>query len=159
MRFNQHIDMYTDGSTRANGTNKARGGWAYLLMINTNEIYTNYGGEANTTNNRMELTAIIKGIENAKERYPDKIIDMYIYSDSAYIINCYEQKWYKKWLSNGWLNSNKQPVANQDLWEQLIPYFEDDNYEFFKVKGHSINEFNNMVDKLACKGADEVIKE
>lgn len=153
--MNKHIDLYTDGATRANGSNNARGGWAWIYMSEHGKV-SDYGGEKNTTNNRMELTAIINGIEAAREQYKDYDLDMCIYSDSAYVINCYKQEWYKKWQVNGWVNSTKGPVANKDLWEKLIPYFEDKRFEFYKVKGHSNTELNNLADRLACKGADEL---
>ena len=155
MKNNIHVELYTDGATRANGTNKARGGWAYVFN-GTFGSKTGYGGELNTTNNRMELTAIINGIGAALDYYKDYEVDMCIYSDSAYVINCYKEGWYKNWQKNGWINSARKPVANKDLWEILIPYFEDKKFEFYKVKGHSTNELNNKVDALARKGAAEV---
>lgn len=75
-----------------------------------------------------------------------------IYSDSAYIINCITQKWYKKWQTNGWRNSKKEPVANRELWERLIPYFENPRFSFEKVKGHSgEKDWNDYVDRLAVE--------
>jgi ribonuclease HI len=77
--------------------------------------------------------------------------EIVVYSDSAYVINCYKQKWYKKWQVNGWINSKKQPVANKELWEQLIPYFENPFFSFEKVAGHADNKYNNLVDEMAVK--------
>lgn len=156
---NKHIDLYTDGATSGNGTNKARGGWGYIY--NSDFGYkTGYGGELNTTNNRMELTAILKGIEAVLAQYEDCEVDMCIYSDSAYVINCYKDEWYKKWETNGWVNTARKPVANKDLWEKLIPYFKDKRFEFYKVKGHSTGnqqaELNNKVDALAKMGANSI---
>ena len=77
--------------------------------------------------------------------------NIYVYSDSAYIINCYSQKWWVNWEKNGWINSKKQKVANRELWESLIYYFKKPNFYFKKVPGHSNNKWNNYVDKLAVQ--------
>lgn len=152
-----HIDVYTDGATSGNGTKNARGGWAYMFEELDGEVVCGYGGELDTTNNRMELIAALKGLEAARAVYGEETI-IHIISDSAYLINCYEQKWYKNWKNNGWINSAKKPVANKDLWEKLIPYFEDYRYMFSKCAGHSGNKNNDLVDKLAKRGATEVKK-
>ena len=68
-----------------------------------------------------------------------------VYTDSAYLANCVKQKWYNKWLVNGWINSKKEPVANKNLWKSLIPFFEAENIEFVKVKGHAGNKYNEIV--------------
>lgn len=148
------IDIYTDGATSGNGTKNARGGWAYVFYLDSGEQIKDYGGELNTTNNRMELTAVIKAIQAARAFCGEKI-DLHIISDSAYIINSYEQRWYENWERNGWINSARKPVANRDLWEILIPYFRDSHNLFIKIKGHSGHEENELVDKLAKRGAVE----
>lgn len=149
------IDVYTDGAASGNGTSKARGGWAFIYADEDGTEISSYGGERNTTNNRMELTAAIKAIEvTAALCVEDTRIN--IISDSAYLINCKDQGWYKNWVANGWINSSKKPVANKDLWEILIPYFDNENYIFSKCAGHSGVEYNEKVDKLAKKGAQEV---
>ena len=76
-----------------------------------------------------------------------------VYTDSAYLHNCYTQKWYRNWKLNGWKNAKKQPVANQDLWEKLIPYFDNSQIDFIKVKGHADNFYNNIVDEMAQKAS------
>lgn len=76
---------------------------------------------------------------------------MIVYSDSAYIINCYKQKWYNKWQINDWKNSKKEPVANKELWEQLIPYFDNVMFSFEKVPGHAGHVYNEMVDQMAVQ--------
>ncbi len=149
------IDIYTDGAASGNGTSKARGGWAYVFYADGARAISEYGGEVGTTNNRMELTAAIKGIEAARALYGETQ-DLHVISDSAYLINCYEQGWYRNWELNGWVNSAKGPVANRDLWEKLIPYFKDSHILFIKVKGHAGHEENELVDKLAKRGAVEV---
>jgi len=148
------IDIYTDGATSGNGSANARGGWAYVFYAEGARTVSAYGGEIGTTNNRMELMAAIKGIEAARALYGAKQ-HLHIITDSAYLCNCYEQKWYKNWERNGWYTSAKKPVLNRDLWEQLIPYFKDSHNLFIKVKGHAGNENNELVDKLAKKGAAE----
>ena len=149
------FEIYCDGSTRGNGKENAVGAWAYLIHEGGNVIRTDKNAEANTTNQRMELTAAANALDWAMYEiaYPcDRVI---VYTDSAYLHNCYTQKWYKAWQSNGWKNSKKQPVANQDLWERLIPYFEQPEVEFVKVKGHAgrteQEKYNNIVDEMAQK--------
>ena len=122
------MKIYTDGATSNNGYNGAVGGWAYVIVTEDEQhpIRVENGRIENATNNICELTAIINACNAAT-----KIGGHYtIYSDSAYCINCYKQKWYRKWQQNGWLNSKKEPVANRELWEQLIPFFENSLYEF-----------------------------
>lgn len=147
---------YTDGSCLGNGKGAAQGGWAYFIMDkDTAEVYFEATGtEENTTNQRMELMAAIrclKCIDGRSMRNTEtKVI---INSDSAYLVNCVNQKWWVKWLENDWVNSKKQPVANRDLWEELISYFKDSNIIFTKVKGHAEDDFNNRVDEMARKSA------
>ena len=145
-------EIYADGATSKNGQAGAKGGWAFSINKiqgeNKEWIMSGSGGEYNTTNNRMELTAIIEGLA-AVQYLVDDFSSVTIYSDSAYCINCVSQCWYQSWEANGWKNSRKEPVKNKDLWEQLIPYFEDARYTFKKVKGHSGIEENEYVDKLA----------
>ena len=153
------IDVYTDGSTKDNGTDDAVGGWAYLIMAPGaagNFIIERAEQVFGTTNNRMELVAIIKALEKIKSSPLLHIFDyskINIFTDSAYVYNCYIQKWYMNWQKNGWKNAKKEPVKNKELWEQLIPYFEDNHFSFYKVKGHSGNEYNEIVDSLAQNAA------
>ena len=145
------IKIYTDGATSGNGKADAIGGWAYIVLNDNNEIISqNSGYITKATNNICELTAILMGCEAVK----DTTEAVTIYSDSAYCINCYQDQWYLKWQKNGWLNSKKQPVANRELWEKLIHYFDDSRFSFKKVKGHSGNAteaayWNELVDKMA----------
>lgn len=151
------ISVYTDGSARGNGTKDCYGGWGYVIVDEDQIVnYFNSGNEHNTTNNKMELTAILKACEQTAPAAAngDKII---IYTDSAYIANCYKQKWYRNWECNGWKTSKKTPVKNSDLWKQLIPYFESPRYMIEKVHGHADNEFNNMADMLATSASAEIV--
>lgn len=142
---------YTDGATSNNGYDGARGGWAFIIVdeYSSRIIHEESGYIENATNNICELTAIIKAVKFLSRHYfYERNV---IYSDSAYCINCYKQKWYKKWIQNGWINSQKKPVANKELWELLIPFFESPFYSFEKVIGHSTNYWNIHVDNLAVQ--------
>lgn len=151
--------IYCDGSCRGNGTETANGGWAYVILEeDETEFLHNSGGSISTTNNRMELTAMIKALE-ATATYCSDLAEFEIYTDSAYIYNCYVQKWYKNWQRNGWVNSAKKPVKNRDLWERIIPYFNDERYDFIKVKGHSNDTYNNLVDRMAVRAAREILED
>lgn len=146
------LEFYTDGSCLGNGGEDNVGGWAWAMYEDGNFIMTQAGAAHNTTNNRMELTAMIEalGYITSSDYINDTII---IYSDSSYIINCYNQKWYKSWEKNGWKNSKKQPVKNPDLWRILIPFFERENITFEKVKGHNGVKGNEVVNNLAVSAA------
>ena len=157
------FEVYSDGSTRNNGHADAVGAWAYAVLQNGEKIHEDCRVEVATTNQRMELIAAAEALDylfyNEICVPCDKVI---IYTDSAYLHNCYTQKWYVNWQSNGWRNSKKEPVANQDLWERLIKYFEMPEVDFKKVKGHAGNRneherWNDFVDVLA-QGASEVLK-
>lgn len=111
-----------------------------------------YGGEINTTNQRMELTACIKALEQIRHAG----YEIHIYTDSAYLVNCMQKKWYVKWLENGWKNSLKNPIENRDLWEKLLSLISNHSVKFFKVSGHSGNQLNERADALARKGIKQV---
>lgn len=115
-------------------------------MVVKDPPITKSGQEAGATNQRMELMAALRALEWWELNGYD---DVTIYSDSAYFCNCYFEKWYVNWESNGWLNSKKEPVANQDLWEYLIKFFRDPQVHIEKVKGHSGHKYNEIADQLA----------
>jgi ribonuclease HI len=145
------VIIYCDGACSGNQHKNNTGGWGALLIFKNKEKEI-FGGEKNTTNQRMELTACIKALEQLKNnRYPVEI-----YSDSAYLVNCINQAWYKKWEKNGWKNSNKKPVENKDLWETLLELLDNYNPKFIKVEGHSGVVQNERVDKLARLGMKEI---
>lgn len=134
------VDIYTDGACSGNpGT----GGWAAILSYNGVEKEL-AGFMDDTTNNVMELTAAIEGLKTLKEN-----CEVDLYSDSAYLINSFNQRWIDSWERNGWKTSSKNPVKNKELWEQLIALSKIHNINWIKVKGHSDNEYNNRCDKLA----------
>ena len=134
------VTIYTDGACSGN---PGPGGWAAILMAGGAKKEMS-GGERDTTNNRMELMAVIEGLKALKR--PCKVD---IYSDSAYVVNAFEQNWIGKWVKNGWKNSAKAEVANSDLWKELIDLTATHNVTFHKVKGHADNGFNNRCDELA----------
>lgn len=149
-------EVYTDGATSGNGQADAPGGWAYVILKDGRLISQNSGGEKGTTNQRMELTAALEACKEIDAM--DSFATVKLYSDSAYLINCFKQNWWKAWRVNGWKNSKKEPVANQDLWRRLIPFFmRAPGYDFIKVKGHAGNQYNEMVDKMAVRAKEEVM--
>lgn len=146
------IIIYTDGACSGNQRKENKGGWGAVLLFNEH-MKELKGGELNTTNQRMELTASIKALESLKTNdHPVEII-----SDSAYLVNCMNQGWYIKWQLNGWRNAKREPVENQDLWEKLIELKKKFNVTFHKVKGHSGDEYNERADKLAREGLKEQV--
>ena len=154
----KEIKVWCDGSCK---DNPGKGGWGVYIEIHQKwydkenpEIlkYELYGGEKYTTNNIMEMTALIKAAEwLVLNHYNKDKVTFYI--DSAYIINCYQQKWYSKWVENDWTNSKNENVKNKELWEKIIVIFEQSNFHFEKVKGHSGNKGNEIADELANEGA------
>ncbi len=144
----KNITLYTDGACSGN---PGKGGWGAILMYNDAKKEIS-GGESQTTNNRMELTAVIKGLEALKEE-----CNVDIYSDSAYVVNAFLQDWITNWQNNGW-KSKKGMVLNIDLWQRLIELTKKHNVTWHKVKGHADNEFNNRCDALA-RGEIAKIKE
>ena len=125
------VNIYTDGACAGNQNEENVGGWGCVLEYNGNEKEL-CGGEVNTTNNRMELTALIEALSALKQSG----LALHIFSDSAYLVNCFRQRWYKGWQKNGWKNSQKKPVENRELWEKLLGLLEGNEPHFFLVKGH-----------------------
>ena len=150
------MEIYTDGSLKKSGRS-TYGGWAFVVIHDSQEIYHDFGSEYNTTNQRMELTAILKALEYAKtkRRGSERVV---VYSDSAYAINCYLKEWYINWQNNGWINSSGKEVANKDLWFKIIPFFDNFWYEFRKVKGHDNVYWNELCDQYAQNEADKLKK-
>ncbi len=144
------IIIYTDGACRGNGKEDAIGGFGIVLEYNgvKKEIKKAF---RNTTNNIMELSAVIEALSMLKEP-----CEAMIHSDSAYVVNAINQNWLKGWQKNGWKTSAKEPVKNKELWEKLIKLIAFHNVTFVKVKGHSDNEYNNRCDELANEAMDEM---
>ncbi len=138
------VEIYTDGACSGN---PGPGGWGVILKSGERELELS-GGEVMTTNQRMEIKAAIEGLSALK-----KACDVTLYSDSAYLINCIKQKWYQKWQTNGWRNSNNEDVKNKDLWERLINLLDIHHVQFAKVKGHSGHHYNERCDELARRAS------
>ena len=136
------VTLYTAGACSGN---PGPGGYGAILIYKGIEKEIS-GGELNTTNNKMEIMAVIKGLEYLKEP-----CDVTIYSDSAYVVNTIEKGWIYSWKKNNWIKSDKSKVKNIELWEKLLELMEIHNITFIKVKGHADNEYNNRCDKLAVQ--------
>ena len=151
------LEIYTDGSLKKQGQNMTFGGWCFYVIRNDNCIYAKVDSMPNTTNQRMELQAVVEALKYAQSarRKNEKVI---VYSDSAYIINCYEKEWYIAWEYNGWLTSRGESVKNQDLWHEIVPFFDDFWYDFRKVKGHDKCFWNLQCDEMAQAAAEKLKK-
>lgn len=149
MTQKKQIEIYTDGACSGN---PGAGGWAAILIYNdySREIS---GAEASTTNNRMELTAIINGLKMLKEP-----CDVTVYSDSAYSIDPFLKGWINNWIMKGWHTSSNDEVKNVDLWQELLNLMQVHNVSYIKVKGHADNELNNKCDLLARNAIKELQK-
>lgn len=143
----KEVKIYTDGACSGN---PGPGGYAAILIYNGVEKEIS-GGDRDTTNNKMELTAVIKGLEMLKEK-----CIVTIYSDSAYIVNSIQNGWIYSWKKNNWTKSDKTKVKNIDLWEKLLKQMDFHEVSFIKVKGHSDNEYNNRCDRLAVMKRDKM---
>lgn len=147
--------IYTDGATSNNGYQNAVGGWAYVIINETENIIAQDSGRINeATNNICELTAIIKACE-AVEKIIDQDEKVIVYSDSAYAINGLND-WIYTWRCNNWQTTRRQPIKNQELWEQLLSFVDDNRFNFNKIKGHNGNKtldayWNDYVDKKAVQ--------
>ena len=137
------VNIYTDGACSGNQSDENLGGWGAVLEYgqHTKRIF---GAEKNTTNNRMEMMALIEALQAMKE----KDLMLNIFSDSAYLINCFTKKWYLNWKRNGWMTSSKKPVENKDLWIRLLGLIEEYPFiRFHRIKGHLNPAKKDMLDK------------
>jgi len=144
----KNIIIYTDGACSGN---PGPGGWAAVLLSQDKKKEI-WGGERETTNQRMELQAVIEALRALKV----KDWDVTVYSDSAYLVNAFQQKWLDKWQGNGWRNSKKEPVANQDLWQELLRLTSLNRVKIVKVKGHDGELYNERCDELARQAIKEL---
>ena len=142
----QLVEMYTDGACRGN---PGKGGWGVLLRYGDAEKVL-YGGEKLTTNNRMELTAVIKGLEALTKSCRIKIT-----TDSKYVLQGVTE-WMPNWKKRSWRTANKKPVLNVELWQQLDEVVAQHEIEWDWVKGHSGHPENELADQLANQGVDEL---
>jgi ribonuclease HI len=134
------ITVYTDGACSGN---PGPGGWAAIIADDGVERIVS-GADPRTTNQRMELMAAIEGLAAIPGRRR-----VHVYTDSAYVMNCFEQRWWDRWEKNGWLGAGKKPVTNRDLWERLIAETRRHEVVWHKVRGHSGDVMNDRVDALA----------
>ena len=125
------VRIYTDGGCSGNQESTNFGGWGAILQSGEHEKEL-WGGQADTTNNRMELTAVIEAFKALKKDG----LDIQVFSDSAYVANCFREKWYESWEKNHWRNAAHKAVENQELWKELLALVRRHNAEFFRVKGH-----------------------
>lgn len=134
------LEIYTDGACSGN---PGPGGWAWVVGDGRQAS----GSEQNTTNNRMEIRAALEAVR----AMPGPLI---VVSDSAYVVNCFRDGWWRRWRTQNWLNSAKNPVVNRDLWEPLVDLVEArGDLAFRRVKGHSGNPLNDLADQLAVAAA------
>lgn len=141
------VHAYTDGACLGN---PGPGGWACVLVYGETHKELS-GGEAQTTNQRMELVAAAKALEALK-----RPCSVTLFSDSAYLVNAFRQRWVDRWQRTGWQTSAKKDVANRDLWERLIALTRKHTVTWSKVKGHADNALNNRCDELARAAAKRV---
>ena len=139
------VEIYTDGACSGN---PGPGGWGAILRYKGVEKELS-GGEAQTTNNRMELTAAIKALEALKES-----CTVELYSDSKYLVDALEKGWAEGWKKRGWVKADKKPALNPDLWQRLLELLEMHSVSCHWVKGHAENQFNNRCDAMAVAMRD-----
>lgn len=138
----KQVQLYTDGACSGN---PGPGGWGAILVYKEKELELS-GYEADTTNNRMELTAVLRGLEALKER-----CEVDIYTDSRYVSDSVNKGWLFDWERRGWKNSQKQEPPNRDLWERLLALLERHETAFHWVRGHDGHPYNERCDKLAVE--------
>jgi ribonuclease HI len=143
----KHVNIYTDGACRGN---PGRGGWGAILVYEGREKELS-GGDAMTTNNRMELLGVITALRALKE--PCRVT---LTTDSQYVVNAIEKGWLESWRSNGWRKSDKKEVLNVDLWQELLLELSRHEVEFVWVRGHNGHPYNERCDKLATAFADSL---
>ncbi len=147
MKEDRILRIYTDGGCAGNQKNENLGGWGAILEFGSasRELY---GAEKNTTNNRMEMTALLEALRAVKKENQE----IHVFSDSSYLMDCFRKKWYVSWQKNGWKTASKKPVENQDLWKALLPYTDIHRMTFYRVKGHvNLNSSSTDTDKLYAK--------
>lgn len=176
------LRLYTDGGCSGNQESSNFGGWGAILELGDHKKEL-WGGQVDTTNNRMELTAVIEGFRALKRDG----LKIQVFTDSSYVANCFRERWYASWEKNGWKNAARKSVENQELWKELLALIRLHDAEFFRVKGHvnlagksvnldklyekfvqwngagfsfedfkHITEMNNRADELANCGIDSV---
>lgn len=164
-------DIYTDGACSGN---PGPGGYAFVVVVNGNILLKVHGAREHTTNNCMELTAIVRALKHTingdfikfdryqeivfNQKFPNRSKVINIHSDSAYCVNAMKQNWAQLWEANDWKTKSGQEVKNKELWGQLLDFVRRDSIlvTFNKVKGHSGNKYNELADKLAKKAIENL---
>ena len=144
----KNVEIYTDGACSGN---PGKGGWAAVLVYKGTEKEIS-GGEKETTNNRMELTAVIEALKCLKEP-----CNVTLTTDSKYVCDAIDKRWVFSWKKNGWKKADKKPALNVDLWEQLLDILDKHNVEFVWVKGHNGHKYNERCDELAVGEYNKII--
>lgn len=142
-----NVEIYTDGACSGN---PGVGGWASVLLYEQHKKEL-HGNDKETTNNRMELTAVIEALKALK-----RPCNVTLYSDSKYVIDSINKDWVYKWEANNWIKSDRKPALNTDLWKELLTLLEVHRVKFVWVKGHNGNEYNERCDELAVKAIKEI---
>lgn len=145
----KHIDLYTDGACSGN---PGPGGFGAILVYEGKEKELS-GGDPSTTNNRMELLAVITGLRALREP-----CDVTLYSDSKYVVDALRLGWAKSWRARGWVKSDRKPALNPDLWEELLALTEVHHVETVWVRGHNGHAYNERCDRLAVEAAEQAKK-
>lgn len=141
------VNIYTDGACAGNQNETNKGGWGAVLEYGEHQKEL-YGGELNTTNNRMEMLALL----NAFQALNRDNLNIRVFSDSSYLMNCFREKWYENWYRNDWKTSKKTEVENRDLWQALFSYIGRHTIEFYRVKGHvNLNSEKTDIDSIYGK--------
>ena len=147
--------IYCDGAASNNGYENAIGGWAFVVLDkDENVVLERAEMVKGATNNRMELYAAYMGLSSLLEEKQD-VEEVEVYTDSAYVLNAFEQDWITNWQLKGWRTASKKEVLNKDLWLELLEMLEKHKVNFIKVKGHSDNYNNNRCDEIA---RNEILK-
>ena len=141
------VTIYTDGACSGN---PGPGGWGAVLIYGENKKEIS-GAQKDTTNNIMEITAVLEALKLLKEE-----CEVEVYSDSAYVVNAFTEGWIYNWQKNNWKTASKDPVKNKELWEELYSLTKKHKVTFNKVKGHSTNELNNRCDYLATHAIQDL---
>jgi len=149
------IRVYTDGGSRVRNREVPIASCSAVILREGQEIEILKQAFTDCTNNQMELMGVLMGLGKV---YPTNE-PVQVYSDSAYIVNCFKDRWYDNWRVNNWKSSSGKPVKNREMWELLLNYYENMNLTFVKVKGHSNDYYNDLADKAVNEAMDNLIKE
>ena len=145
------VNFYTDGACSGNQNDDNIGGWGAILEYG-DTVKELHNGEVNTSNNKMELDAVINAFRQLKRDG----LTIHVFTDSSYVANCFLKKWYVGWREKGWKNSKKQPVENRERWEELLSMVEKNDVTFFRVKGHvNLDSASVSADKMYRKFLDD----